>query len=99
MIREEQADAFKKPTILQLRTAGLNPNMGGHRTASEWSFLTFCLYYCYSDVERACALYESAAEENPGLLDYVFVDPPALHDAEGTVRTGHKLLSAEMQKT
>lgn len=35
MLREEKDDAFKKPTLLQLRTAGLNPDMDGHRTASE----------------------------------------------------------------
>jgi hypothetical protein len=38
---------------------------------------------------------ESTSKENPDLLQVIFVDPGALHDAEGLQRTGHQLILTE----
>lgn len=52
----------------------------------------FCLQSVYADLSAAAALYARVARERPGLFDYVFVDPGALHDARGTEAYGHVLV-------
>ena len=94
-LRQNHNSTYKTPTIFQLRSASLNTNI----SISGKVIAHFCFYYVYADLEHACTLYESKAKELPGLLEYVFVDPPAIHDAGGTERTGHRLLTPEMQKT
>jgi hypothetical protein len=53
--------------------------------------LKYALYHTYADIEAACKLLEQAHSEGPELLDYIFVDTAAVHDADGTTRTGYKL--------
>lgn len=93
-LRNEDGLAFKPPTILQLRSTSLNDISTGFGA----TMAHFCFHYVYADLERACALYESKAKEMPGLFQYIVVDPPALHDSDGTTPTGHKLLTQEMLK-
>ena len=96
-LRKLRGDKYKIPTIIQLRTASLNPALARQAPRVVRRMVSFCLHYNYADIKRACALYESAAMES--LLDYIFVDPPTIHDAEGTQRTGYKLISTETQET
>jgi oxidoreductase AflX len=84
-----QPSSYVKPTILVIRAAPLNPEVEGHMPALVSRWLWFVLYHVYSDLEKASKIYENATM---GLLDYVFVDPPALFDAEGPERTGHRLI-------
>ncbi|KAI9747616.1 MAG: hypothetical protein M4579_007429 [Chaenotheca gracillima] len=95
-LRQTQGSTYKTPMILQLRSVSLNKNING---GVGGSVIYFCLYYVYSDLERACELYEAKAKAAPGLFEYISVDPPDLHDPNGTERTGHKLLTPEQQKT
>lgn len=96
VLREDQASTYKTPTILQNRSSSLNPNVNWGATAY---IVHFCFYHVYADLKRAGDLYRSKAKETPDLLGYVFIDPPSLHDANGTERTGFKLLAPEQQKT
>jgi oxidoreductase AflX len=91
-----QGDEYNPPTILQLRSASLNPPLARQVPWLVHQIVAFCLHHGYVDIKRACGLYESAAEEM--LLDYIFVDPPTIHDAPGAERTGHKLISTEKQE-
>ncbi|MCJ1291581.1 hypothetical protein MMC34_003126 [Xylographa carneopallida] len=90
--RKTQGVAYQTPTITQLRTASLNQNF---KIALPWvaqAMVSFCLKYAYENLDRACKIFASAAVESPGLLDYIFVDPPSIHDADGTTPTGYKLI-------
>nr|ADN06234.1 averufin oxidase-like protein [Passalora arachidicola] len=90
MLRKLQASDYHAPTILQLRSASLNPKLSCQVPRFVYNIVSFCLHYNHLDVVAACELYESAAAK--GLLDYIYVDPPTIHDAFGTNRTGHKLI-------
>ncbi|KAK3679817.1 hypothetical protein LTR78_000193 [Recurvomyces mirabilis] len=90
-LRAKSGSAFTRPTILQLRSANLN-KIATEGYAFIGAAVRFCLYYVYSDLEKGCVLLEGKTKEDPSLLEYVFVDPPGLHDANGTKRTGHELL-------
>jgi oxidoreductase AflX len=100
--RKRQGSAYKTPTIIQLRSASLNPIL---KAAMPWvaqKAATFCFYYIYEDLDRACKLFASSSSScavagSPRLLDYIYVDPPAIHDADGTTPTGHKLIIDEHQ--
>ncbi|KAK5073516.1 hypothetical protein LTR64_007347 [Lithohypha guttulata] len=90
--RNTQVSAYKPPTVIQLRSASLNTVF---KAAHPWvtrNVAGFCFYYAYDDLTRACKLLASSAAESSRLLDYIFVDPPSIHDADGTVPTGHKLI-------
>lgn len=90
--RSALGPAYKIPTIIQLRSASLNPAL---KTQVPWigqKLAFFFFGHVYADLSRACDLFESVS---PDLLHYIYVDPPAIHDAEGTVPTGHKLLLEE----
>lgn len=94
--QKTQGAAYKPPTIIQLRSASLNPIL---RATSPWIARTaasFCFYYIYADLERACTLFESVSTttnpDTPALLSYIFVDPPSIHDPDGTVPTGYELI-------
>jgi len=55
----------------------------------------WCLEYVYADLERGCDLLAAHAvdtEYATRLLDFIIVDPPSIHDANGTVATGYELL-------
>ena len=59
------------------------------------SFVHFCLQYCYADLQNACDLLSSTTADDADLLDYIIVDPGALHSPNGTTRTGHSLSLTE----
>lgn len=88
-LRTEQQHGYIKPTVIIIRAAPLNPDLESHmpRLVKQW--LWFVLYHIYSDLEKASKIYQNAA---PGLLEYAFVDAPALFDADGLERTGHRLI-------
>ena len=90
-LKEEQGSKYNEPTAIIIRAAPLNPDLSGHMPALVHRWLWFVLYHVYSDLEKASKIYENSAA---GLLGYVFVDAPALFDAEGVERTGHRLLAA-----
>jgi oxidoreductase AflX len=96
--RETRGSAYKTPTVIQLRSASLNPTLSA---AAPWiarKVAGFCFHYIYEDLDRACKLFASSAADTPGLLDYIFVDPPSIHDADGTTPTGYKLILDEKQE-
>ncbi|MCJ1377048.1 hypothetical protein MMC17_000138 [Xylographa soralifera] len=97
-LREKQASSYTAPTILQLRSVNSNPTLASKESVIAHSIITYCLHYVYADLDRGCELLAKTATEDPGLLDYVYVDPPGLHDANGTTRTGHELLVTELPK-
>lgn len=94
-LQSQQGPAYKKTTIIQNRSTTLNPALSAHAPSLIHAFVYFCLYYIYSDLERACENYQLAAKEDPQLLDYIFVDAPTLHDDPH--RTGYRLISDEKQ--
>lgn len=85
--KEQDASAYTKPAILFLRSTSLNETFAGHYSWLQYYVIWFCLNYVYSDLDRAAKLLP----ESPELLEYVYVDPPAIHDPDGTMRTGHEL--------
>ncbi len=95
--RETQGSAYKTPTIIQLRTASLNPILSAAMPIIARKVAGFCFHYVYADLDRACKLYASSAAASPGLLNYIFIDPPSIHDADGTKPTGYKLILDEKQ--
>ncbi|KAM0718753.1 hypothetical protein Q7P37_005824 [Cladosporium fusiforme] len=93
-LKGEQSTQYIKPSVLVLRASLVSSELDLHVPTIVYRLLWFALYYCYSDHEKASKIYETATLVDPGLLNYVFVDPPALFDAEGTERTGHRLFVA-----
>ena len=88
--RSEQRESYVVPTVMINRSLSLNTAVKMPIPGFMRSFFYFVLYDIYVDLEVACQLYESA--KGDGLLNYIIIDPPALHNAEGRERTGHKLL-------
>ncbi|TKA34363.1 hypothetical protein B0A50_00345 [Salinomyces thailandicus] len=91
-LRKDQSSIgqYTTPTILMLRTASLNKTFAAQAGFAK-HLVHFCLHYVYADLQAACDDLESTARDHPGLLDFVLVDPPAIHDPQGTTRTGHRL--------
>ncbi|KAK5173370.1 uncharacterized protein LTR77_002051 [Saxophila tyrrhenica] len=87
--RKDQGSSYKTPTVIQLRSASLNPVMKANSAWLGRTMAAFCFHYIYADLERACNLFIAASESH--LLDYIFVDPPSIHDPDGTTPTGYKL--------
>ena len=77
------------PTILQLRSATLNEPLARGTPAFVRHLLHWCLKYIYDDLENAAKLYDA---QPASLLRVIYMDAPALHDPEGTERTGYKLI-------
>ncbi|MCJ1396245.1 hypothetical protein MMC18_009134 [Xylographa bjoerkii] len=98
VLRQKQASSYAVPTILQLRSVNSNPTLAPKESVIAHSIIRYCLYYVYADLDRGCELLTKTKTEDPALLDYIFVDPPGLHDADGTTRTGHELLVTELPK-
>jgi hypothetical protein len=90
-LKAEQRGDYVKPTAIVIRSNSLNPEFSSRTPALLHRWLWFVLYYVYSDLEKASKIYE---DEAAGLLEYVFVDAPALFDSEGVERTGHRLFTA-----
>lgn len=86
---------FEAPTIVNLRSASLNPPLAAQTPKVVHKVVMFCLHYSYADVRRACTVYEAAAAV--GLMKYIWVDPPTLHDAQGEKCTGHALIPCGSQ--
>lgn len=88
----KQSPGYKVPTVIQLRSASVNKVL---KAAMPWvaqNMAEFCFHYCYEDIRRASTLFIDAAADPPGLLHYIFVDPPAIHDPDGTTPTGFELI-------
>ena len=83
---------YKPPTIIQLRSISLNPILSAVEPWFARNMASFAFYYVYKDLERAGDLLVGSAAAEPKLLDYIFVDPPSIHDADGTTPTGYKLV-------
>lgn len=96
--RETRGSAYKTPTAIQLRSASLNPVLSAAMPWIARSMAGFCFRYIYEDVDRACRLFASSAADSQGLLHYIFIDPPSIHDADGTTPTGYKLILDEKQE-
>jgi hypothetical protein len=94
--RETQGSKYKVPTIVQLRSASLNPALKAQVPWLGRHLVSFLFGHVYADLTVACGLFESSPE---GLLQYIYVDPPAIHDPEGIAGpTGHKLLVEEGER-
>ena len=93
---EEKTPSYRPPTILHLRSASLNPPLAAQAPLLVHKTVLFCLHHAYVDLRRACALYPPAADA--GLLNYVFIDPPTIHDPRGVTPTGHALLLTGREK-
>ena len=98
-LREAQGNKYITPTILQLRAAPMNKALAAHESwITSWivGFLMwFCLGYVFADHKRATELLESTVAETPGLLEYIFLDPPGTMDPDGTTPTGYQLVITE----
>lgn len=88
-LQSEKQQSYKTPSILILRAIPLNEkfNPGTNSPA----FLFFALRYLYDAMIDANKIYETRVKEYPGLLDIIYVDPPAIHDENGTTCTGYRL--------
>ncbi|KAL4945002.1 hypothetical protein BDV06DRAFT_232178 [Aspergillus oleicola] len=93
-LRRRQDQPYKC-TVIQLRSASLNPALAVQVPQLVHRLVSFCLFAGYQDLRRACSLYEEAARAN--VLHFVLVDPPTLHDSQGTQPTGHRLIATEKQ--
>ncbi|KAL4865126.1 hypothetical protein BDV12DRAFT_175079 [Aspergillus spectabilis] len=93
--RQRQGHQPCKCTVIQLRSASLNLALAVQVPRFVHQLVSFCLFAGYEDLRRACSLYEAASRDN--LLQYVLVDPPTLHGANGTQPTGHQLITTEKQ--
>lgn len=96
--QQTRGSAYKTPTIIQLRTASLNPIYKAALPRLAQELAPFCFHHIYTDLDRACKLFASFAADSPGLLEYIFIDPPSIHDADGTTPTGYKLILDEKQE-
>ena len=94
-LKQRGRDEFRMPTVLQLRAAPVNPIFAAQAPKLVQAVLWFVFRWAYLDNLRASKLYADAAKETPGLLGYIFLDPGALHDSEGTQRTGYALVVEE----
>ena len=83
--------SYIPPTVIQLRSASLNPALSATAPWLAHNMATFCFRYVYEDLDRACKLFSSAATK--GLLhSAIVIDPPSIHDPDGTTPTGYRLL-------
>lgn len=98
-VRNSSGDAYRTPTVLFLRAGTLNPVFKKQIPAPPRFILWFCLYYAHIDLQKGSDLVETASKEHPDLLQVIFVDPGALHDAEGNQRTGHQLILTDKLST
>ncbi|KAF7621001.1 averufin oxidase [Aspergillus flavus] len=95
--QQSQGASYQPCTIVQLRSASLNPALAAQVPAFVHRIVSFCLFANYADIKKACQYYSQAQKQ--GILEYILVDPPTLHDANGTQPTGYRLISTESQAT
>ncbi len=86
----KEKPSYQPPAILHLRSASLNPPLAAQVPRLVHKTVLFCLHHAYTDLSRACALYPPAAAA--GILNYVFIDPPTMHDPRSVTPTGYALL-------
>jgi len=93
--RRSSPRSYTPPTMIQLRTASLNPVLSAKIPLVGRIMARWCLEYVYADLERGCnilAAHATNTESATRLFDFIIVDPPSIHDANGTVPTGYELL-------
>ncbi|BAE59524.1 hypothetical protein BDV35DRAFT_384113 [Aspergillus flavus] len=95
--QQSEGASYQPCTIVQLRSASLNPALAVQVPVFVHPIVSFCLFANYADIKQACQYYSEARKQ--GTLEYIFVDPPTLHDANGTQSTGYRLISTESQAT
>ena len=95
--QKDQDSAYVPPTVIQLRSASLNKTLKAKAGWFAPNMAWFFFYHAYLDLDKACKLFESESVESPKLLDLIVVDPPSIHDPDGTVPTGHKLILDDYQ--
>ncbi|KAB8203758.1 Averufin oxidase A [Aspergillus parasiticus] len=95
--QQSEGASYQPCTIVQLRSASLNPALAAQVPAFVHRIVSFCLFANYADIKQACQYYSEAQKQ--GTLEYILVDPPTLHDANGTHPTGYRLISTEPQAT
>ena len=92
--RKTRGASYKPPAVIQLRSASLNPYYKAKLPYLAQVMAPFCFGYIYADLGRACELLASS----PELLRYILIDPPSIHDADGTTPTGYRLILEEKQE-
>lgn len=91
-LRKEEGGGYKAPIVLMLRSANLaEPFAGPDPLNQSWNPVIMALRYLYADLEAAGKRYEAVVKENSDLLQYVIVDPVAIHDPDGAECTGYEL--------
>ncbi|KAB8269210.1 Averufin oxidase A [Aspergillus minisclerotigenes] len=95
--QQSEGASYQPCTIVQLRSASMNPALAAQVPVFVHRIVTFCLFANYADIKQACQYYSEAQKQ--GTLEYILVDPPTLHDANGMQRTGYRLISTEPQAT
>lgn len=90
-LKKENTKKNKTPVVLLLRTTGLNDHLSRNKSWLAVSIGRWGLHNSYDDLQKAHDILAEAAKEAPGLLQNITVDPPTIHDQDGTERTGHKL--------
>ncbi|KAK4175386.1 hypothetical protein QBC36DRAFT_216378 [Triangularia setosa] len=87
-------EKYQPPTILQLRSASLNPTLASQVPKLVHNIVCFCLHHSYTDLAEACELYQPASGD--GLLKYILIDPPTLHDPNGeSPPTGYAFITTD----
>ena len=94
----QKTRGYKRPTIIQLRSASVNRSLSAAMPWFARNMASFCFHHVYEDLRRASTLFTSTATDPPGLLYYIFVDPPAIHDPDGETPTGFALITDGTQK-
>ncbi|CAG8951846.1 hypothetical protein HYFRA_00005650 [Hymenoscyphus fraxineus] len=89
LIRSTSGETYKSPLVLVLTSASVNDSLQDKPPQPVKALLERALWYLYEDLRKAQALYLSLREDDPGLLDAIFVQPPAI--MPGTVPTGHEI--------
>lgn len=94
-LKSEQKAAYRPPTIVINRSTTLNQGLRKEQGTFA-AVIHFVLGDCYYDIEEGCNMMERAFKDGH-LLDYIFADPPSLHESPGTGRTGYKFIFEGVQ--
>ncbi|KAK5713823.1 hypothetical protein LTR17_017449 [Elasticomyces elasticus] len=95
----QKTRGYKPPTIIQLRSASVNRILSAAMPWLARNMASFCFHHVDEDLRRASTMFTSAAAEPPGLLHYIFVDPPAIHDPDGTTERRDEFRDREVGPT
>lgn len=87
----KDTEGYTRPAVLLLRTCSLNDHLSRNKYWITIKVARWGLHNSYDDLQKAHDLLAAAAAEDPELLQNITVDPPTIHDQDGTVRTGFKL--------